>query len=141
MVISTSLPIGTSRFTLWAAMLQGPHQPVAVGPPVFALDHRDADDVAILALAHRERGPSISRWRAGSDVPFSRIGRSAGAPRRRGGRSVDAEHQMHAAQAIACLKAGKHVLVEIPMADNLVDSEALVQDAAGNPGSSRWPGM
>lgn len=34
--------------------------------------------------------------------------------------------QLHAAQAIACLEAGKHVLVEIPMADSLVDSEALV---------------
>lgn len=35
--------------------------------------------------------------------------------------------QMHAEQAIQCLKAGKHVLVEIPMADSLLDSEALVQ--------------
>ncbi len=35
--------------------------------------------------------------------------------------------QMHAAQAIACLKAGKHVLVKIPMADNLADSEELVR--------------
>lgn len=35
--------------------------------------------------------------------------------------------QLHASQAIACMKAGKHVLVEIPMADNLADSEALVQ--------------
>ncbi len=35
--------------------------------------------------------------------------------------------QMHAAQAIACLKAGKHVEVEIPMADNLADAEALVR--------------
>lgn len=34
--------------------------------------------------------------------------------------------QLHAAQAIACLEAGKHVLVEIPMADSLADSEALV---------------
>jgi 2-hydroxy-4-carboxymuconate semialdehyde hemiacetal dehydrogenase len=34
--------------------------------------------------------------------------------------------QMHAAQAIACLQAGKHVLVEIPMADNLADSKKLV---------------
>ncbi|SLN62857.1 Gfo/Idh/MocA family oxidoreductase [Oceanibacterium hippocampi] len=34
--------------------------------------------------------------------------------------------QLHAAQAIQCLKAGKHVLVEIPMADSLADSEALV---------------
>ena len=35
--------------------------------------------------------------------------------------------QMHAAQAIKCLDAGKHVLVEIPMADSLADAERLVQ--------------
>ena len=35
--------------------------------------------------------------------------------------------QMHAAQGIACMKAGKHVLIEIPMADSLADSEALVR--------------
>jgi 2-hydroxy-4-carboxymuconate semialdehyde hemiacetal dehydrogenase len=34
---------------------------------------------------------------------------------------------LHAAQAIACLKAGKHVEVEIPMADSLADAEALVE--------------
>lgn len=34
--------------------------------------------------------------------------------------------QVHAAQAIACLKAGKHVMVEIPMADNIADSRELV---------------
>ncbi|HUN90638.1 MAG TPA: Gfo/Idh/MocA family oxidoreductase [Burkholderiaceae bacterium] len=35
--------------------------------------------------------------------------------------------QMHAAQAIACLKAGKHVQVEIPMADSLADAEEIVR--------------
>jgi 2-hydroxy-4-carboxymuconate semialdehyde hemiacetal dehydrogenase len=35
--------------------------------------------------------------------------------------------QVHAAQAIQCLKAGKHVMVEIPMADNLADAEELVR--------------
>jgi len=35
--------------------------------------------------------------------------------------------QMHASQAIACMRAGKHVLVEIPMADSLADSEAIVR--------------
>ncbi|MES2536650.1 MAG: Gfo/Idh/MocA family oxidoreductase [Pseudomonadota bacterium] len=35
--------------------------------------------------------------------------------------------QMHAAQAIACLKAGKHVQVEIPMADTRADAEELVR--------------
>jgi 2-hydroxy-4-carboxymuconate semialdehyde hemiacetal dehydrogenase len=34
--------------------------------------------------------------------------------------------QMHAAQTIACLEAGKHVQVEIPLADSLRDAEAVV---------------
>ncbi|MCE8547943.1 Gfo/Idh/MocA family oxidoreductase [Ruegeria pomeroyi] len=34
--------------------------------------------------------------------------------------------QMHADQAIACMDAGKHVLIEIPMADSLEDSERVV---------------
>ena len=34
--------------------------------------------------------------------------------------------QVHAEQAIACLKAGKHVQVEIPMADSWADAQALV---------------
>lgn len=34
--------------------------------------------------------------------------------------------QMHASQAIACMKAGKHVQVEIPLADSLADAEAVV---------------
>ena len=33
--------------------------------------------------------------------------------------------QMHADQAVACMKAGKPVLIEIPMADSLEDSEAI----------------
>lgn len=34
---------------------------------------------------------------------------------------------MHASQAIECLEAGKHVLVEIPMADNIEDARRLVE--------------
>jgi len=34
--------------------------------------------------------------------------------------------QMHASQAIACMKAGKHVQVEIPLADTLKDAEEVV---------------
>jgi 2-hydroxy-4-carboxymuconate semialdehyde hemiacetal dehydrogenase len=34
--------------------------------------------------------------------------------------------QMHAAQAIACMNAGKHVQVEIPLADSLADSQAVL---------------
>ncbi|HKU89900.1 MAG TPA: Gfo/Idh/MocA family oxidoreductase [Steroidobacteraceae bacterium] len=35
--------------------------------------------------------------------------------------------QMHATQGIRCLRAGKHVQVEIPVADNLADAEALAR--------------
>jgi 2-hydroxy-4-carboxymuconate semialdehyde hemiacetal dehydrogenase len=35
--------------------------------------------------------------------------------------------QMHARQAIQCLSAGKHVQVEIPMADRLADAEEVVR--------------
>jgi len=35
--------------------------------------------------------------------------------------------QMHAAQGEQCLRAGKHVMIEIPIADNLADSERLVR--------------
>jgi 2-hydroxy-4-carboxymuconate semialdehyde hemiacetal dehydrogenase len=35
--------------------------------------------------------------------------------------------QMHAAQAIACMEAGKHVQVEIPLADSLADAEAVLR--------------
>ncbi len=34
--------------------------------------------------------------------------------------------QMHAAQSIACMKAGKHVQVEIPLADNLRGAQEVV---------------
>ncbi|MDZ7858786.1 Gfo/Idh/MocA family oxidoreductase [Sphaerotilus sp.] len=37
--------------------------------------------------------------------------------------------QMHAAQTLACLKAGKHVQVEIPLCDVLVEGEEVVRVA------------
>jgi 2-hydroxy-4-carboxymuconate semialdehyde hemiacetal dehydrogenase len=41
--------------------------------------------------------------------------------------------QLHASQTIQCLRAGKHVQVEIPMSDNLKDAEEVVrvQQASG----------
>ena len=35
--------------------------------------------------------------------------------------------QMHASQSIACMKAGKHVQVEIPLADSWADAEAVMK--------------
>ena len=47
--------------------------------------------------------------------------------------------QMHAAQAIACMDAGKHVQVEIPLADSWADSEAVLkkQQETGMVGHTR----
>ena len=42
--------------------------------------------------------------------------------------------QMHASQAMACLRAGKHVQVEIPLADSLRDAYA-VADLQRQPGT------
>ena len=38
--------------------------------------------------------------------------------------------QMHAAQAIACMDAGKHVEVEIPLADSWADAQAVLENGA-----------
>jgi len=35
---------------------------------------------------------------------------------------------MHAAQGLACLQAGKHVQIEIPIADNLADVQSLLRE-------------
>lgn len=35
--------------------------------------------------------------------------------------------QMHADQAVQCMRAGKHVQIEIPMADSLADSERILE--------------
>ena len=35
--------------------------------------------------------------------------------------------QMHAAQGVECMRAGKHVMIEIPMADSVADSQRLVR--------------
>src|ERR1700741_2648700 len=47
--------------------------------------------------------------------------------------------QMHAAQALQCMEAGKHVQVEIPLADSLKDAEAVVamQKRTGLVGTTR----
>ena len=37
--------------------------------------------------------------------------------------------QVHAAQGVECMRAGKHVHIEIPIADSLADSETLVKVA------------
>jgi len=35
--------------------------------------------------------------------------------------------QLHASQALACMRAGKHVQIEIPLADNWIDAQAVAE--------------
>ena len=48
--------------------------------------------------------------------------------------------QLHAAQAIAAMDAGKHVMIEIPMADSLADLKSWLQNRLKQ-GAWRWQGM
>jgi len=104
---------------------------VAGAPGAFGMKHLDAlaaiegvtvtsvvggqpDDIESFA---KERG--IGHWTKDLDESLARD-------------DVDAvilatPTQVHAAQTIACMTAGKHVLVEIPMADNLADSKEIVR--------------
>ena len=45
---------------------------------------------------------------------------------------IGTPNALHAEQAVACLKAGKHVLVEKPMACNLAEADAMLAAAAGS---------
>jgi len=107
------------------------------GAGAFGVKHLEAiakiDGVSVVSLVSREAAPAaeVAR-RFGIPHVTTDLGESLARP------EVDAvilctPTQMHAAQAIQCLQAGKHVQVEIPMADNLADAQALVrtQQATG----------
>jgi predicted dehydrogenase len=82
---------------------------------------------------------AVANWRPGS---MARLAARHGIPRTTtdwrelaADRSIDAvvigtPNALHAPQAIACLSEGKHVMVEKPMARNLIEAEAML-DAAG----------
>ena len=73
---------------------------------------------SLAALAERHGIPrTTTRWRGLADDP-----------------GIDAvivgtPNSLHAPQAIACLEAGKHVLVEKPMARTLAEAEAMIAAA------------
>ncbi len=107
------------------------------GAGAFGIKHLDAlqniPDVRVVALIGRTLEPTkevAARYgieHASTDLEDA-LARS----------NVDAvilctPTQLHASQAIACLQAGKHVQVEIPLADSLADAErvARAQQAAG----------
>ncbi|MFN2460282.1 MAG: Gfo/Idh/MocA family oxidoreductase [Candidatus Velthaea sp.] len=107
------------------------------GQGAFGIKHLEAianiDGVDVVSLAGGSPGTTAeaaAKW----DIPHwtTDLAESLAQP------GVDAvilatPTQLHAAQGEQCMRAGKHVQIEIPMADNLADSERLlrVQREAG----------
>ena len=107
------------------------------GAGAFGIKHLDAikviDGVKVVSLVGRERGKTeeIARKYGIAHVTTD-LAESLKM------KDVDAvilctPTPMHAGQALACLQAGKHVQVEIPLCDVLKDGEAVV-DAARRSG-------
>ena len=100
------------------------------GAGAFGIKHLDAmmliPDVEVISLVGRELGKT-QQVAAQYGIPHvcTDLVHSLGIA------EVDAvilctPTQMHAAQAMACMQAGKHVQVEIPLADSLADAQAVV---------------
>lgn len=101
------------------------------GPGAFGIKHLDAlknvDDTEVIALV----GADATRTREIADkygIPesFTNLADALEIA------EVDAAilatpTPLHAGQAIQCMKAGKHVEVEIPLADSLADAEQVVE--------------
>ena len=100
------------------------------GGGAFGKKHLDAlkliDGVEVVSLVGRRLEPT-QELAAGYGIPHATtdLAESLAMP------EIDAvvlatPTGMHAEQGLAAMDAGKHVLIEIPMADSLADSEALV---------------
>jgi 2-hydroxy-4-carboxymuconate semialdehyde hemiacetal dehydrogenase len=102
---------------------------ILAGAGAFGIKHLDGieniDDVEVVALVGRELEPTrqISA-RYGIAHAFTDLADALALP------DVEAAilctpTQMHAAQTIQCMRAGKHVETEIPLADNWADAEVV----------------
>jgi 2-hydroxy-4-carboxymuconate semialdehyde hemiacetal dehydrogenase len=101
------------------------------GAGAFGIKHLDAiqniDGVEVVSLVSRETGKTREvATKYGIAHATTDLAESLAL------REVDAvilctPTPMHAAQAIACLEAGKHVQVEIPLADSLRDAYRVVE--------------
>jgi 2-hydroxy-4-carboxymuconate semialdehyde hemiacetal dehydrogenase len=117
--------------------MTGPIRVVLAGAGAFGIKHLDAirliDGVEVVSLVGRDLGKTREvAAKYGVGHVTDDLAQSLALPH------VDAAilctpTQLHAAQAAACLAAGKHVQVEIPLADSLQGAEevARLQRATG----------
>lgn len=105
---------------------------VLAGPGAFGIKHLDAiakiDGVEVVALVGRTREKSRAvANKYGIGHATTDLAEALGLPEVTAA-ILCTPTQQHAAEAIQCLQAGKHVQVEIPLADSLAEAEAV--DAA-----------
>ena len=99
------------------------------GAGAFGAKHLDAikaiGNIEVVSLVGRELEPTREAARRyGIEHATTDLGEALARP------GVDAvilatPTQLHAAQAIQCMKAGKHVQIEIPLADSWADAQAV----------------
>lgn len=102
---------------------------ILAGAGAFGIKHldgiRNIDDVEVVGLVGRTLEPTRKAAdKYGIEHAFTDLADALDLP------GVDAvilctPTQMHAEQAIQCMKAGKHVQVEIPMTDNWQDAQEI----------------
>ncbi|MFK7734006.1 MAG: Gfo/Idh/MocA family oxidoreductase [Pseudomonadales bacterium] len=104
---------------------------VIAGAGAFGKKHLDGikniDGVDVVALVGRRPEPTRETADAyGVEHAFTDLADALALPEV-GSVILCTPTQMHAAQAIQCMEAGKHVQVEIPLADTWADSEAVLK--------------
>jgi 2-hydroxy-4-carboxymuconate semialdehyde hemiacetal dehydrogenase len=102
---------------------------ILAGAGAFGVKHldgvRNIDDVEVVALVGRTLGPTAATAEVyGIEHVFTDLEQALALP------EVEAAilctpTQMHADQAIRCMRAGIHVEVEIPLADNWADAQEV----------------
>jgi 2-hydroxy-4-carboxymuconate semialdehyde hemiacetal dehydrogenase len=88
------------------------------GVEVVSLAGGNPDSVAAVAKKY-----GIPHWTSNLDEALAQPGVEAAI--------IASPTQMHSAQAVQCLRAGKHVEIEIPIADSLADAEAILAAQKG----------
>jgi len=104
---------------------------IVAGAGAFGTKHLDGikniDGVDVAAIVGRRIEPTKeAAGKYGVEHAFTDLGEALALP------DVDAAilctpTQMHASQAIQCMQAGKHVQIEIPLADSLEDANKVLQ--------------
>src|SRR6202167_5312754 len=104
---------------------------ILVGAGAFGVKHLEAmakiDGIEVVSLVSRDPATTAGVAKKGK-IPHCRtdLAQALAQP------GVEAAMlcsptQLHARQAVQCMRAGKHVMIEIPIADSLADAEAVVR--------------